>query len=92
MNLIDIITLAKAGYKPADIKELVALATPEPVTETTPEQTEAVTDYKALYEEAQEELKKVKAEAIEAQRANNSASTMTIKKVDEITELQNLLR
>lgn len=29
MNLTDVIALAKAGYKPADIKELVSLAEPE---------------------------------------------------------------
>ena len=30
MNLTDIITLAKEGYKPSDIKELIALAKAEP--------------------------------------------------------------
>ena len=29
MNLTDIIAFAKQGYKPSDIKELMALATPE---------------------------------------------------------------
>lgn len=35
MNLTDIIQLAKQGYKPADIKELIALSTPvdEPASE-----------------------------------------------------------
>lgn len=45
MNLTDILALAKQGYKPADIKELIAMAepvaqpepTPEPVPAPTPE-------------------------------------------------------
>ena len=31
MNLMDIIELAKQGYKPSDIKELLNLSIPEPV-------------------------------------------------------------
>ena len=39
MNLTDIVALAKQGYKPADIKELMALAEPqaEPEPEKEPE-------------------------------------------------------
>lgn len=67
MKLKDIIDLAKAGYTPADIKELVSLTVPEPEPEPTepeptepeptkptepePEPTEPEPDYKKLYEE-----------------------------------------
>lgn len=92
MNLVDIIALAKAGYKPADIKELIALAPPEPTPEPkAAEQTETGIDYKAMYEASQEELARVKNEALEAQRANNSADT-TVQRVDELEALKDIFR
>lgn len=44
MKLEDIIALAKQGYKPSDIKELVALATPEQTQTDTPTVTEIGAD------------------------------------------------
>lgn len=38
MNLTDIIALAKQGYKPSDIKELLELSAPSAATPTEPEQ------------------------------------------------------
>lgn len=40
MNLLDIISLAKAGYKKADIDELLAIQIDEPEPEPQPESTE----------------------------------------------------
>lgn len=72
MNITDIIALAKNGYKPSDIKELIELATPEnnsDVSDTdtaTPETADTDNDnkpidYKALYESSIKELEDVKA-------------------------------
>lgn len=74
MNIKDIIALAKAGYKPGEIKELLELAVPEPEPEPEPkkepepeqkepEQKEPEPDYKAMYEESQKKL-------LAAQKAN----------------------
>lgn len=69
MNIKDIIALAKAGYKPGEIKELLELAVPEPeppkeepAPEPEPEK-EPEPDYKAMYEESQKKL-------LAAQKAN----------------------
>lgn len=87
MNIVDIIALAKAGYKKSDIQELLALDTDnakssaekpaETQTEGVPEVTEEqnVTvqpvenkepkpDYKLLYEQSQNELKKAQSNNI----------------------------
>lgn len=72
MNITDIIALAKQGYKPADIKELIELSTLDvnsdvPDTETgTPDEPDTENDnkpvdYKALYENSIKELETVKA-------------------------------
>lgn len=78
MTLSDIIALAKQGYKPNDIKELLDIAATSntPVTAeepadvpasaeepAEPEKKEDEPDYKALYEQSQKDLK-------EAQKAN----------------------
>lgn len=65
MKLTDLIALAKAGYKPGEIKELLALepaAPPEPEKkdpepDPEPEEKEPEPDYKKLYEESQKKLK-----------------------------------
>lgn len=55
MKLTEIIELAKAGYKPSDIKELISMGAEEPkAEEKQPE--EDKTDYKALYEATQQKL------------------------------------
>lgn len=46
MNLIDIISLAKAGYKKADIDELLAIQIDEPEPEPQPDSTEPDIDAK----------------------------------------------
>lgn len=69
MNIKDIIALAKAGYKPGEIKELLELAVPEPTADPEPaadpepEPKEPEPDYKAMYEESQKKL-------LAAQKAN----------------------
>ena len=70
MTIKDILDFAKAGYKPSDVKELMALAEPEQKEpeqkepeqkepeQKEPEQKEPdVPDYKKLYEESQKKLK-----------------------------------
>ena len=70
MKFEDLIAFAKAGYKPADVKELLEMQIesnqPDPEPEPTPEpepEPEPEPDYKKLYEESQVKLK-------EAQKAN----------------------
>lgn len=70
MNIKDIIALAKAGYKPGEIKELLELAVPDPEPEKKdpepdpePERKDPEPDYKAMYEESQKKL-------LAAQKAN----------------------
>lgn len=74
MNIADILSLAKQGYKPSDIKELIELtnaseqqapvmpAAAEPETETAEDPDNKPIDYKALYEAQTEELNKLKAD------------------------------
>ena len=84
----DVVELAKAGYKPADVKELISLSemadqskqeepqgaapaeiepksvSPEPdraPENKEPEKPEEAVDYKKLYEQSQEDLKKAQA-------------------------------
>ena len=77
MKLTDIIALAKAGYTPADVKELVALesATESNAASMLEDKTEGVTepvnndpapvapevDYKALYEAEKKKLEDIQA-------------------------------
>lgn len=73
MNIADIIALAKQGYKPNDIKELLAIAevseqkteapeVPAVEPEQTAEDQEKPVDYKILYEQQQAEIEKLKAD------------------------------
>ena len=74
MNIADILSLAKQGYKPSDIKELIELTnaaeqqapvipeTAEPDIETAEDPDNKPIDYKALYEAQTEELNKLKAD------------------------------
>ena len=74
MKFEDLVAFAKAGYKPADVKELLEMQIesnqpepePEPIQEPEPEpiqEPEPEPDYKKLYEESLAKLK-------EAQKAN----------------------
>ena len=92
----DVVELAKAGYKPADVKELISLsemadqskqeepqgampaidepksASPEPdraPENKEPEKPEEAVDYKKLYEQSQEDLKKAQAANIKKDAA-----------------------
>lgn len=99
MNLSDILTLAKQGFKAADIKELIALADtkeskPEgSENENTEKHTEGEkepekevpeenvssgendTDYKKLYEETLEKLKKAQSENRRSQDGKTEPKT-----------------
>ena len=62
----DIVALAKSGYTPAAIKELMEMDVkdPEPEKVTEPEKKtdpEDTTDYKALYEQTKKDLDDLKA-------------------------------
>ena len=80
MKFDDIIALAKAGYKPNEVKELLAMAEPTPEPDPEPEkkeekpeeiQTSIDTDYKKLYEESQKALDKANESLKKAQAMNN---------------------
>lgn len=74
MNIADILSLAKQGYKPSDIKELIELtnaseqqatvmpAAAEPEEEAAEDTDNKPIDYKALYEAQTEELNKLRAD------------------------------
>lgn len=101
----DIVDLAKAGYKPGDLRELLALSetadagkqeepqevvpaitepkstNPEPLEPTEnkePAEPEETVDYKKLYEQSQEDLKK--AQAANIKKDNAPAQTVDPKK------------
>lgn len=83
MNLTDIISLAKQGYKPDDIKELIALSKEDEkesneskATENStdgaegePEESIDNVDYKKLYEESQKKI-----EALQKENVNKDLS------------------
>lgn len=71
MNISDIIALAKQGYKPNDIKELIELTAPEinkeesapdiiPPVEDNIDTDNKPIDYKALYEASIKEIEDIK--------------------------------
>lgn len=85
MNLTDIITLAKNGYKPSDIRELIEISQTlneeikmedltgsEDVTESEEEskEPEESEDFEKLYNEAKEELAETVKKLNLAQQAN----------------------
>lgn len=59
MKFSDIVDLAKAGYKPSDIKELLTLKEPEDKQEPENKEPEDPTDYKALYEAEKKKLEEL---------------------------------
>ena len=60
MKFSDIVELAKAGYKPSDIKELYSLKEPEDHPEPEKKEPEEdPTDYKALYEAEKKKLEEL---------------------------------
>lgn len=76
MKLADILALAKAGYKPGEIRELIALETPEPESEPPKEDPEPEApqppepDYKAMYEDMQKKYEESQQKLKAAQKAN----------------------
>ena len=107
----DIVALAKAGYKPGDVKELITLsemaeqsrqeepqgaapaidepksASPEPKgapENTEPAKPEGAVDYKKLYEQSQEDLKKAQAANI---KKDSSAADQSKDPVKDLTDL-----
>jgi len=97
MNLTDIIALARQGYKPSDIKELISLEIPEPepapepaaeapaAPEPAPEP-EDKTDYKSLYEAEKEKVAKLQSNNVKA-----SAGEVQ-KEIDEFEIVSNLFK
>ena len=88
MTLTDIIALAKQGYKPGDIKELIEIAKTaehedktEPPVEPAkteppvePAKTEPPVDYTAEIEKLKAENEKIKSDLAKAQEMNRTAS------------------
>ena len=88
MTIADIIALAKQGYKPGDIKELIELAktVPEPESEpekkepekkepeSEPEKKKPEFDYAAEIEKLKQENEKIKTDLAAAQAENRRAS------------------
>ena len=59
MKFSDILDLARQGYKPSDIRELLSMTEPEPEPEPKPEpepEPEPETDYKKMYEDTLKKL------------------------------------
>ena len=69
MNILDIISLAKAGYTAKDVKELLTMdaqineekKVEDPAPDPAPDDEKEI-DYKALYESQIEEIEKLKAD------------------------------
>ena len=87
LSIKDIVELAKSGYKPADVKELIELSTEtvkdetetvKDETETSKDETETVKDeteepdYKELYEATKIELDKAQKENIKRDRSSEN--------------------
>lgn len=111
LTIVDVVALAKAGYKPADVKELITLsetaeqskqeepqgaapaidepksASPEPKgapENAEPAKPEETVDYKKLYEQSQEDLKKAQAANI---KKDSSAADQGKDPVKDLTDL-----
>lgn len=93
LSIKDVVSLAKAGYKPADVKELIEMSKepepevkpelepevkPEPEPEVKPEPEEPEIDYKAKYNELLEANRKA------ALTRDNSGSEPQQKTAEEI--------
>ncbi len=90
IKFADIIALAKSGYTVSDVKELMQLSeatTPsdepeapqdnqEPAAEDPEEQEQEEVDYKALYEQEQEKVKRLQA-------VNRNQNAQTNEKTDQ---------
>lgn len=59
MKFSDIVDLAKAGYKPSDIKELLTLTEPKEVESDPVPEKEPDVDYKAMYEAEKKKLEEL---------------------------------
>lgn len=98
LSLLDLAALARQGYKPADVKELLALGNQteeeeqketEPATET-PEQTEPeaeTVDFEALYNEQKTKLEEMSATVRELQ---SQLSHQNVNNSDNKSEVESL--
>ena len=69
MNITDLVALAKQGYTPAEVRDLLSMAQdPEP-TVPEPEVVETI-NYKELYSSAMAEIDSLKAQLDTAQKHN----------------------
>ena len=90
LNFVDIVALAKQGYKPSDIKELLALDIPEsPEAPETPEapaevpldpevSDDTATAAKATAQPAEDTTKDAEIEALKAQVAELQKTNQTV--------------
>ena len=107
MNLTDIITLAKQGYKPGDIKELIELskaAEPEPKKDPEPaivppeEQKEPKVakndfqDFETEIQKLKEENEKIKADLQAAQEENRRKAAPAPEPVSRDEQLKDIAR
>lgn len=100
MNISDIIALAKNGYKPNDIRELIELSKvgidsdvsgePDVAPETSEDEDNKPIDYKSLYEESIKEIENIKASnkklADDLKKAQKDNSNKDISDVDNSIE------
>lgn len=90
MNIADIIALAKQGYKPSDIKELIAMAEPEnpidpPAPDPTPESPEGPAQENP--EDAPNASATVPKESAQPEQANSTEQMKALeKKIEELQE------
>lgn len=59
MNLMDIVALAKQGFTPADVKELLSAGETPQETETVPVSAESSSDQKTVQEDDQQDAERV---------------------------------
>lgn len=99
MNIVDILILAKQGYKPNDIKELISMAedktvVDEPVFEQPDNKPEInISELESRLKELEEQNKLLSEQLATAQHANvNKDLSGNYKTVDPVAELCELFR
>lgn len=85
MNILDIISLAKAGYTAKDVKELLTMDAKinedqkdDPAPDPVPDDDKDI-DYKALYESQIEEIEKLKADNLKVSEDLKKAQKVNAK-------------
>lgn len=108
LSILDVVALAKAGYKPGEVKEIMAMAnvteeapapapkeSANPEVQKEPENTVASPepDYKAMFETQQKQIEELSSKLEAAQKANIATDVSSSqKKVSTSDTINNIFR